>query len=144
MSELKGKCLCGAVTVEFEPAKSELGACHCEMCRRWVGSAFVEIDVKPGSLKYDGPVKTFASSDWAERAWCDTCGSTLWYHLTMPGHDFYGMSAGLVDNAGGLTLKREIYIDKKPGGYAFAGGHKLLTKADFEAQVAAIMAEEPS
>jgi hypothetical protein len=26
MSELKGKCLCGAVTLEFEPAKPELEA----------------------------------------------------------------------------------------------------------------------
>ncbi len=141
MTKLKGRCMCGAVTVEFESAKSELGACHCEMCRRWTGSAFVEIDVEPGSLTYDGPVKTFASSDWAERAWCDRCGSTLWYHLTIPGRDFYGMSAGLVDDAGGLTLNREIYIDHKPRGYAFAGDHKVQTKADFEAQVAAMMAE---
>ncbi|KZZ28060.1 aldehyde-activating protein, partial [Sulfitobacter sp. HI0082] len=79
------------------------------MCRRWTGSAFLEIDAKPGSLTYDGPVKSYASSDWAERAWCDSCGSTLWYHLTLPGHDYYSLSAGLVENAGGLPLKTEIY-----------------------------------
>jgi len=144
MTELKGRCMCGAVTVEFKPAKSALEACHCEMCRRWTGSAFVEIDALPGSLTYDGPVKTYASSEWAERAWCDTCGSTLWYHLTIPGHDHYGIAAGLVDDAGGLTLAKESFIDIKPGGYAFAGDHVVHTKAEFAAQVAAVMAGKQS
>ena len=41
---MKGHCLCGAVQLEFEPKAPEIHACHCEMCRRWAGSAFVEID----------------------------------------------------------------------------------------------------
>ena len=139
MSLLRGHCLCGAVTVSFEPLKDALGACHCEMCRRWTGSAFLEIDAKPGSLTYDGPVKSYASSDWAERARCDSCGSTLWYHLTLPGHDYYSLSAGLVENAGGLPLKTEIYIDVKPDGYAFAGNHEIKTKAEVEAGFAAFV-----
>ncbi len=139
MSLLSGHCLCGAVTVSFEPLKDALGACHCEMCRRWTGSAFLEIDAKPGSLTYDGPAKSYASSDWAERAWCDSCGSTLWYHLTLPGHDYYSLSAGLVENAGGLPLKTEIYIDVKPDGYAFAGDHEIKTKAEVEAGFAAFV-----
>jgi len=139
MSLLSGHCLCGAVTVSFEPLKDGLGACHCEMCRRWTGSAFLEIDAKPGSLIYDGPVKSYASSDWAERAWCDSCGSTLWYHLTLPEHDYYSLSAGLVENAGGLPLKTEIYIDVKPDGYAFAGDHEIKTKAEVEAGFAAFV-----
>jgi len=139
MSLLRGHCLCGAVTVSFEPLKDALGACHCEMCRCWTGSAFLEIEAKPGSLTYDGPVKSYASSDWAERAWCDSCGSTLWYHLTLPGHDYYSLSAGLVENAGGLPLKTEIYIDVKPDGYAFAGNHEIKTKAEVEAGFAAFV-----
>jgi hypothetical protein len=142
MSETKtmtGHCLCGAVTVAFEPLKDALGACHCEMCRRWTGSAFLEIDVKPDTMTYNGPVKSYASSDWAERAWCDICGSTLWYHLTLPGHDYYSVSAGLVDDAGGLTLTTEIYYDVKPAGYAFAGTHEMKTKAEIEAGFAAFV-----
>ncbi len=73
-----GHCLCGAVTVTFEPTENKLGACHCEMCRRWTGSALLEIDAKPGTVHYEGPVKSYASSDWAERAWCASCGTTLW------------------------------------------------------------------
>ncbi|KMK66404.1 GFA family protein [Puniceibacterium sp. IMCC21224] len=136
---MQGQCLCGDVKVSFEPVEDKLGACHCAMCRRWTGSAFLEIDAKPGTLEYDGPVKVYASSEWAERAWCDSCGTTLWYHLTLPGHDYYSMSAGLVDDAGGLELKTEIYIDVKPGGYAFAGNHERKTKAEVEAGFAAFV-----
>ncbi|MGB7317903.1 MAG: GFA family protein [Planktotalea sp.] len=137
MSRLSGQCMCGNVKLSFEPLEPKLGACHCEMCRRWTGSAFLEIDAKPGSLTVEGPVKSYTSSEWAERAWCDTCGSTLWYHLTIPEHDYYSISAGLVDNAGGLKLEKEIYIDVKPEGYAFAGDHETKTKAEVEAGFAA-------
>ena len=113
MSELNGQCLCGAVTLAFEPA-DQLSACHCKSCQRWAGGVFLEIDVKPGTLRYEGPVKAYQSSDFAERAWCDQCGSTLWYHVTIPGHDYHSVAAGLVDDAGGLQMKLEIYVDDKP------------------------------
>lgn len=133
---LDGHCLCGAVTLRVVPAKQELHACHCEMCRRWTGSALVEVDVLPEGLEVAGPVKTFVSSDWAERAWCDTCGSTLWYKLTLPGQERYSVSAGLFEDAGGLELTREIFIDCKPRGYGFAGTHEVMTKAEVEAMFA--------
>ena len=49
------------------------------------------------------------------------------------------LSAGLVENAGGLPLKTEIYIDVKPDGYAFAGDHEIKTKAEVEAGFAAFV-----
>lgn len=135
MSEatLTGQCMCGAVTLEVTPKAPELHACHCETCRRWTGSAFIEIDVAPEHLKVTGPVKARQSSDWAERAWCDECGSILWYHLTVPGREFYAVSAGLFENSGGFELTKEIYIDRKPEGYAFAGKRTIMTKHEVEA-----------
>jgi hypothetical protein len=137
LSPISGHCLCGAVTVTMVPAKAEVHACHCGQCRRWTGAAFLEIDAAPGTLKADGPVKSFASSDWAERAHCGTCGSPLWYHLTTPGTDFHAVSAGLFDNAAGFPLTKEIYVDRKPEGFAFAGDHVRMTEAEFVAQLGA-------
>ncbi len=134
---MNGHCLCGEVQLSFEPKVPEIHACHCEMCRHWTGSAFVVIDAAKGSLTYEGPVKTYKSSDWAERAWCDTCGSTLWYHLTLPRYEHhYSIAAGLVDDMGGLTMTKEIYFDVKPKGFAFAGEHETQTKAEVEAMFA--------
>lgn len=132
---LTGHCLCGAVTVSMEPAKPELNACHCGMCRRWTGGVFIEIDARPGTLKAEGPVRSLRSSDWAERTSCATCGSPLWYRLTDPKADFHAVSAGLFDDAGGFPLTKEIYVDRKPGGFAFAGDHLRQTEAEFLASI---------
>lgn len=128
--------MCGAVTVEVSPVSPELHACHCEMCRRWTGTALVELDVLARDMQFSGPVKSYTSSSWAERAWCDTCGSTLWYKVTLPERERYAVSAGLFEDAGGFALTKEIFIDSKPGGYAFAGDHTRKTKREVEAMFA--------
>jgi hypothetical protein len=137
MPELQGQCMCGAVTVTATPARDALGACHCDQCRRWTSSMLVTFQAEEGYAAL-GPVKTFTSSDWAERAFCADCGSALWYRLTLPG-DMHGqtqMAAGLFENGAGSPLKLELYVDKKPDGYAFAGERKQMTKAEVEAMYA--------
>ncbi|MEX0320035.1 MAG: GFA family protein [Ruegeria sp.] len=137
MSELKGQCMCGAVTVTATPAKPTLGACHCDMCRRWTSSMLVSFPSEPGYAAL-GPVKTYTSSDWAERAFCGECGSALWYRITLPGemHGQTQMAAGLFENAGGNDLKLELFIDKKPDGYAFEGERRQMTEAEVMAMYA--------
>ncbi|WP_170570740.1 GFA family protein [Ruegeria atlantica] len=137
MPELQGQCMCGAVTVTATPARDALGACHCDQCRRWTSSMLVTFQAEPGYAAL-GPVKVFASSDWAERAFCSDCGSALWYRITLPGemHGQTQMAAGLFDNGTGSPLKLELYIDKKPEGYAFEGERRQMTKAEVEAMYA--------
>jgi hypothetical protein len=109
------------------------------MCRRWTGVAFVAFPVAPGGVEVTGPVRTRAFSEWAERAWCNDCGSALWYEVTAEGpmQGTRYVAAGLFENAGGFTLASEIYIDRKPAGYAFAGEHPRKTQAEVEAAFAA-------
>ena len=130
--ELNGKCLCGACTVSLSPASETMHVCHCDMCRAWTGLAMMAIPAEPGSLKIIGPVKKRATSEWAERAWCDECGSNLYYHVTAEGpyHDSYSVSSGLFPDAGGLRLTGEFFTDKRPSGYAFAGDLKGMTEAE--------------
>ncbi|NNE88734.1 MAG: GFA family protein [Silicimonas sp.] len=102
------------------------------MCRAWTGLGSMAIEAESGSIDAKGPIKTRATSEWAERAWCDECGSSLYYHVTAEGpyHDTYYVSSGLFPNAGGLTLKGELYTDKRPSGYAFAGELRGMTEAE--------------
>ena len=83
-------------------------------------------------------MRQLQSSDWAERAWCDRCGSGLWYRVTLEGpmQGQYHLPVGLFDEPDRFELRSEIYIDRKPAGYAFAGERKRLTKAEVEAQFA--------
>jgi hypothetical protein len=122
---LEGTCLCGAVRIAARMAKPALRACHCDMCRRQNSGPFVSIANDPQDLSVTGEVRTYRSSDWAERAFCPACSSTLWYATVHDGARH--LSAGLFDDAAGAALKLEFFIDRCPQGYAFAGDHKKLT-----------------
>ncbi|GFE51224.1 aldehyde-activating protein [Roseobacter cerasinus] len=122
---IKGRCLCGAVTLTVQSVNPRLRACHCDMCRRHTSGMFISVDTLPGTLEVSGPAQSFASSEWAERGFCGTCGSTLWYGTV---HD--GMrhpAAGLFDAAdlGEMTL--EFFVDECPQGYALSGDHRKLS-----------------
>ncbi len=125
---INGRCMCGAVTVEAAHLGERMSACHCDMCRRWTGAAFVSVHARADNVTLTGPVKTLDTSEWAERGWCDACGSTLFYRLKQDGS--YGLSAGLFEDAAGHSLTEEYYIDQKPVGWAFAGDHNRMNAAE--------------
>jgi hypothetical protein len=131
---MKGRCLCGAVSFEAAPRAAETHVCHCEMCRRWTGSALLAVAVLPEDITFEGAdrIRTYPSSDWAERAWCDGCGSTLYYRLSVEGHGprSYEMALGLFDEPDAFPVAKEIFIDRKPAAYAFAGEHPRLTEQE--------------
>lgn len=125
---MNGQCLCGAVKVSATPARETLTACHCDMCRKMCSGPFIAIEAALGTLTVDGPVKRLQTSEWAERAFCEDCGSTLWYHMTEEGRAYH-LSAGLFET-GDMPINMEVWIDEKPSGYSFAGERKQLTGAE--------------
>lgn len=129
-----GACLCGAVKYRLKTEISHAGACHCKMCRTWTGGINLAMHVAPDAITFDGADKitVFASSDWAERAFCGTCGSSLYYRVTAPGpHEGdYHVCMGTLDEPDTVTVTEEIFIDAKPKGYALAGDLKQMTSED--------------
>ena len=141
-----GGCLCGAVRFEADLAHANFGACHCEMCRRWTGSALLGISVPAAAVRWQGEdhIATRQTSGWAMRAWCRDCGSGLYFRVTTPGPyaDDFELPIGLFDDANGLTMTNEIYIDHKPDSFAYAGaGRKQMTRADCIAKFALLDSE---
>ncbi|MEQ8896297.1 MAG: GFA family protein [Roseovarius sp.] len=133
-----GSCLCGAVKINLAEAPKETGACHCGMCRKWSGGIYLAIPVAAGKATFEGEgnISLYPSSDWAERAFCTTCGTNLFYRLTTPGPHQGDMFVclGLLDDPSGVTLTEEVFIDEKPAGYAFAGDTRKMTGAELIAQ----------
>lgn len=133
LDERSGGCMCGAVRFTARLDRTTYGTCHCEMCRRWTGSALLAMTVPDANIRWTGldRIKTIQSSPWARRAWCDACGSSLYYRMTDGPHtDHYEVPIGLFDNADGLVMETEIYIDQKPDAFAFAGSTKQYTRAE--------------
>ena len=139
MSNKTGGCLCGAVRFTLSNPGTDFTACHCEMCRRWAGSALLAFTVPRDSAAIEGAenIATIQSSEWAERAWCRSCGSGLWYRLTLVDQpDELQIPVGLLDDASGLTFSSEIFIDCKPDSYAYAGTRNTMTRAEVFAKYA--------
>lgn len=133
--ERSGGCLCGAVRFNALLTGTNFGVCHCQMCRKWTGSALLGITVPSGNVEWAGSehIAKRQSSAWGERAWCRECGSHIWFRVTVEG-PYAGnleLPVGLFDDANGLQMTNEIYIDHKPDSYAFAGeGRQVLTRDD--------------
>ncbi|SMP04320.1 GFA family protein [Shimia sagamensis] len=129
-----GACLCGAVRFESEQVPAQAGICHCEQCRRWTGAALIAVSVPTDSITWSGAehIARLQSSEWAERAWCNKCGTNLFYRVTAD-NEWAGGTAvpmGLFDDPNGFELLSEIFIDQKPDSYSFAGeGRKEMTRA---------------
>ena len=129
---IEGRCLCGAVTVRVSDGHDpSVGACHCRMCQRWSGGLFVCFDAEEGAVEVEGPVRRYASSDFAERAFCEVCGSHLWMKDTRDGAG-YDLMPGLFDVAADWPMRSEIYVDQALASVRLAGEHPKATGAQYE------------
>ena len=140
---IEGHCLCGAVRVRFTAADHRIGACHCRMCQRWSGGLFVLFDAEARGVTVEGPVTRFASSDFAERAFCSVCGSHLWMRETDTEDAPYGFMPGLFDAAKDWPMRSEIYTDRAMASLKLAGDHRRATRAEYEAKNAHIEGDAP-
>jgi hypothetical protein len=81
-----GSCLCGAVQFQVTPPTKWCANCHCSMCRRAHGAAFVtfvgvllpQLEITAGADR----LTRFPSSQAATRSFCSACGSTLFFEST--------------------------------------------------------------
>ncbi|GJD19128.1 Glutathione-dependent formaldehyde-activating, GFA [Rivularia sp. IAM M-261] len=134
-SVVKGSCLCGAVNVEAKNMSNHVGACHCNMCRKWGGGAFLAVECG-SDVSFEGEenIGVYESSEWAERGFCQRCGSHLFYKLKQ--NNQYFMPAGIFDGSEGLVFDHQVFIDEKPDYYSFANETKNMTGAELFAQFA--------
>ena len=80
-SSVSGGCLCGAVRFRVQLPSLFCGHCHCSMCRRNHGAAFVtwfavpstQLEVTAGSEE----LRRYSSSTHGSRSFCGRCGSSL-------------------------------------------------------------------
>jgi hypothetical protein len=126
----KGHCICGAVSFEARNVPRTFGVCHCKTCRRWSGSAFLEVSVPTEDVVWHGSehIAVRTTSDWGERAWCRECGTGLYFRVTQDGPFFgnFDIALGIFDDPAGFTMTHEIFIDHKPDSFAFAGSDRAL------------------
>jgi len=69
--EKTGNCLCRTVRISAKTPNTNVGACHCGMCRKWGGGPFMTVDCGADvSFEGEESISVFDSSEWAERGFC--------------------------------------------------------------------------
>lgn len=120
-----GHCLCGAVTITVTAMQAEVDVCHCAMCQRWGGAFFAGVKGEGVTVAGEEAITAYRSSEWAERAFCGTCGSNLWYRFLPTGSRSF--LAGLFDLPPGFGIERQIFVDEKPDWYDIAQDSPMMT-----------------
>ena len=133
-ARLTGRCLCGAVRFSGSASEPKVAACHCSMCRRWSSGPYFEISCENATFEGEDNITRFRSSDWAERAFCNRCGSNLFYHIIDSNE--LQISTGLLDDQSDLRLTLQVFIDEKPPFYTLADKTKTMTAAEVYAAYA--------
>jgi len=115
---LTGHCLCGDLMVRAYPMRQVIGVCHCRMCRKWCGGPYMGIECHDAvEVMGRSSVATFASSEWAYRAFCSQCGSHLFFRMN--DGSMTVVAAGLFDLDETWQLTDEVFMEDKPPHYAF-------------------------
>jgi hypothetical protein len=82
-----GSCLCGAVRFTVGLPSLYCAHCHCSMCRRNHGAAYVTwFGVPRAALTLDAGEKDlvrYESSEHGSRSFCGRCGSSLFCENTL-------------------------------------------------------------
>jgi hypothetical protein len=79
--KLQGGCLCGAMRYEVDGPLTDVGHCHCSMCRRFHGAAFgtyAKVDsARFRWLSGSELLTVYETSPGIGWAFCRVCGSSL-------------------------------------------------------------------
>lgn len=130
MSKLhSASCSCGKVSFTIPLSGQAVGICHCATCQK-ISSSFFAAVAYNGDIEFAGAehIKIYSSSDWAERAFCITCGSILFYKLKSSSE--YHISAALFDDKTNFDLKTQIFTDVKPKYLELAAKTKNMTRQE--------------
>lgn len=116
-----GSCQCGDVRFAVEWPSKWVAHCHCTMCRRAHGAAFVTwVGMEEVRARIDdaaGRLRWYASSPTAERGFCSRCGSMLFFRgQRWPGelHIVRASFDDPVDRAPQVHVHYDTHVDWAP------------------------------
>jgi hypothetical protein len=111
VAAMKGSCACGNVTFEAINLRSSVVFCHCTQCRKWSGHYWSSTATQESDVTINGEVRWYRSSDRAERGFCPTCGSALFFRPTGSGR--FGVSMGALDQPTSFAPLKHIFCAEK-------------------------------
>lgn len=116
VAEVSGGCLCGAVRFTARMPSLFCAHCHCSMCRRNHGAAFVTwFAVPPEQLAIEtgaAEIVRHASSEHGRRSFCGRCGTSLFCESDRY-PDRVDVALGVMDGAIDRAPQLHAYFDSR-------------------------------
>jgi hypothetical protein len=113
---LQGACLCEAVAFEIQLPTSFVGHCHCSMCRRAHGAAYVTwVGVPAVGFSFtrgEEVLVDYRSSEHVTRRFCGRCGAPLFCNDTRHAQEVHVTLAHLKDETG-LKPEAHFFFDSR-------------------------------
>ena len=122
LQQATGGCYCGRVRYRARGMSRQVTECHCSQCRKQAGHRHASTGAKTSDIEIDGGsnITWYRTSPDAERGFCSTCGSHLFWKQSTRDHT--GILAASLDKPSGLRLAKHIFVDDKGDYYDIADG----------------------
>lgn len=107
--QTSGQCLCGDVRYRINGALRPIVHCYCGQCRRTHGlmGPYTQVEDSALHLVEESGLRWYGSSGHAERGFCGTCGSSLFWRPI--NGERVSISAGTLDQPTRLSVIGHIY-----------------------------------
>ncbi len=121
--DVTGGCCCGKVRFTATKVRPTVSECHCTMCRRQSGHRYATTQTNTENLVLEGAgnITWFEGSASAQRGFCTTCGSHLFWRPAEQDH--YAILAAAIDEPNDLKMARHIFVADKGGYYEIEDGN---------------------
>ncbi|MGL5082159.1 MAG: GFA family protein [Microcoleaceae cyanobacterium] len=108
-----GGCFCSNIRYQILSEPVWVGHCHCNICRRFSGSAFATIAFFPKTqATFQGELSWFRSSEHGERGFCPNCGVHVAYRdANWP--DLIEVTLGSLDDPNAVDPQENIWVSDR-------------------------------
>lgn len=112
--KIQGGCLCGGIRYEIGGPLTDVGNCHCSMCRRFHGAAFATYaKVNAEHFRWlagQELLTVYETTPGIGWGFCRVCGSSL----GVPAHGKLGdIALGTLDSDPGVRPTEHIFVGSK-------------------------------
>ena len=109
-----GGCLCGAIRYSISAEPKVSVNCHCSMCRRHSGAAFLSyLAVDRGAFRIEqGELVDYRSSADAVRSHCGSCGSPLTFVFDAEPESVW-VTIGTLDDPDAIAPIENWFVNEK-------------------------------
>ena len=106
--KLSGGCLCGEVRFETNDQPLLIRHCHCEMCRKSSGSAFMTgLLYQLDAVRWHGEMQSYESSPGVLRTFCTICGASLGFRQSNAAETEF-LLLGSFDDPSGIEVNDNV------------------------------------